>query len=291
MDAHAIPATGSAWPASLTAAGLGLADLGAAYLLLLISALAALAAFVAARRLLVISPNRGTREYGLYVAAVLTALVAATVLDNVLSPGPPVLPYAALPQLVILLAVHLAICQRQEPWRIALGAASVSGTILALGAANLAGAEVRLAPWLAALVLAGLLAMLWVRSIVTRRHYANARSIYVASKESGAAPPAAEGPWLGLPQGLGLVAASAVLALVNGVLRGSSLSAVPAASVLVETLMLLAVTAAVCAIPAAGYWLARRSWMPGLTRIVWLAWLVVGFAFTYGNFLMSLNRA
>ncbi len=291
MEALAIAAAGSAWPGSLASRGLGLADLGGAYLLFLTSALVALAVFVAARRLLVISPNRGARDYGLYVSAVLLALVAATVLDNQLSPVPPVLPYAVLPQLAILLAMHLSIGHRQEPWLVALGAASILGTIAALAAAELAGAEVHLAPWLAALVLTGLLAMLWVRSIVTRRHYANARSIYVASKEGAKAQSAPQAPWLGLPQWLALVAASIALALVNGVLRGSALTNVPAASVILETLTLLAATTAICALPAAGYWLARRSWVPGFTRIVWLVWLVVGFAFTYGNFLMSLSRA
>ena len=47
----------------------------------------------------------------------------------------------------------------------------------------------------------------------------------------------------------------------------------------------------VCAVPAAGYWVTRKAWMPELTRFVWLAWIVVGFALTYGNYLSSLARA
>jgi hypothetical protein len=31
--------------------------------------------------------------------------------------------------------------------------------------------------------------------------------------------------------------------------------------------------------------------MPELTRFVWLAWIVVGFALTYGNYLSSLAPA
>jgi hypothetical protein len=31
--------------------------------------------------------------------------------------------------------------------------------------------------------------------------------------------------------------------------------------------------------------------MPELTRFAWLVWLVVGFAYTYGNFLNGLDRA
>ena len=49
--------------------------------------------------------------------------------------------------------------------------------------------------------------------------------------------------------------------------------------------------AAVSAVPAASYWLARKTWMPELTRFAWLVWIVVGFAFTYGNYLNTLSRA
>jgi len=53
----------------------------------------------------------------------------------------------------------------------------------------------------------------------------------------------------------------------------------------------IVVTALVCAVPAVGYWLTRKAWMPELTRFAWLAWIVVGFAFTYGNYLNVLARA
>ena len=58
-----------------------------------------------------------------------------------------------------------------------------------------------------------------------------------------------------------------------------------------RSILLLGITALVSAIPAATYWLARHSWMPELTRFVWVVWLVVGFAFTYGNYLVSLGEA
>jgi hypothetical protein len=53
-------------------------------------------------------------------------------------------------------------------------------------------------------------------------------------------------------------------------------------------LLLLGVTTAVSAVPAASYWLMRKAWMPELTRLVWLAWMVIGFAFTYENYLTRL---
>ena len=43
--------------------------------------------------------------------------------------------------------------------------------------------------------------------------------------------------------------------------------------------------------PAVSYWLSRKAWMPELTRFVWLVWIVVGFVFTYGNYLTNLNKA
>jgi hypothetical protein len=74
-------------------------------------------------------------------------------------------------------------------------------------------------------------------------------------------------------------------------LRGSGLAEIPAVQVLGSSAFLLSVTALVCAVPAATYWLAHKHWMPELTRFAWLAWLVVGFAYTYGNFLNGLDRA
>lgn len=290
MHALAFADSGSAWHESLAAHHLDLASLGAAYLFSLLNGVFAAAAFVAARSLLVISPNRGCRDYGLYASAVLTALAVATVLDNSLSPAPPVLPYAALPHLGVLLLIHLWIYYRQEPWLVALGAASVAGAVPALAIADLAGLEPRTAHWLAVLVLVALLAVLWRSSVATKRGYANARSIYVGSKEHAAGTARPQAPWLGLPQWLALIAASLALAALNAVLRGTPLVEIPAATVAIETLTLLAVTSCVSAIPAGAYWLARHGWMPGLTRFVWLVWLVVGFAFTYGNFLLGLDR-
>ena len=97
-------------------------------------------------------------------------------------------------------------------------------------------------------------------------------------------------PWLGWPQWLALIAATVLLAVVNALLRGSAIAQIPALQVLLESVLVMIVTAAVCAVPATTYWLARRSWMPELTRFVWLVWIVVGFAFTYGNYLTTLDR-
>jgi hypothetical protein len=44
-------------------------------------------------------------------------------------------------------------------------------------------------------------------------------------------------------------------------------------------------------VPAVSYWIARKAWMPELTRFVWLAWIVVGFSLTYGNYLSNLAQA
>jgi hypothetical protein len=289
VNEHALPTVGAAWPGWLAGHGLDPAAFGVAYLFFLINAVLAAAVFVAARRLLVISPNVGTRDYGSFVSALLTALVVATVLDNELSPVPPVLPYAALPHLSVLLAMHLWIYYRQTPWLVALGGASAVGALVTLGAVALAGFPLGPAHGLSALLLAALLVMLWWRSVATRRSYANARSIYAASKEHAEQAAAAQAPWLGLPQWVALVGASLAVGVLNAVLRGSMITDVPAATVALESVTLLAITALVVAIPALSYWLARRSWMPGLTRFVWLVWLVVGFAFTYGNFLVSLD--
>jgi hypothetical protein len=98
-------------------------------------------------------------------------------------------------------------------------------------------------------------------------------------------------PWLGVPQWAALIAASLALGVANSLLRGRGLEEVPALEVAAESAVLLGLTALVCAVPAGFYWINRKVWMPELTRFVWLAWMVVGFALTYGNYLASLSLA
>ncbi len=272
--------------------GVDLNALGAAYLVTLATVAVTFAAFLAARSYLVISPNRAARDYGLYVSVALAVLLVAMGLENELLPYEAVtLQYVALPQLLILGAIHFAINRRQEPWLIALGGASLAGTTVVTAAAGLVTDIVRPAHWLALLLLAGLLGFLWRKSVSTKRGFVTAKSIYVASKETPDAELAPQKPWLGLPQWVALGAASMLLAIVNSLLRGSGLAQIPAVDVAIEAALLIAVTALVCCVPAASYWLARKSWMPELTRFVWLVWIVVSFAFTYGNYLSTFNKA
>ena len=275
----------------LQSRGITLAALGVAYLALLGNVVVAMAIFVAARTYLVITPNRAARDYGIYVAVLIATLLTATVLENELLPSESVtLAYVAVPHLVLLLIVHLWIAFRQEPWLIALGGAAAVGAAAVVAGFGLASDLPRPAHWIALALLATLFAFLWLKSVSTKRGFLEARSIYVASKERADPTIAPQKPWLGLPQWVALCAASVLLAAVNAILRGSALAQVPAVHVLVESTLVLAVTVLVCAVPAASYWLARRAWMPELTRFVWLVWLVVSFAFTYGNYLTSLDR-
>ena len=115
-------------------------------------------------------------------------------------------------------------------------------------------------------------------------------SIYVRSKENIDATPTPQKPWLGVPHFAALIVASVALAIANSLLRGRGIENIPAVDVVIESGVLMLVTAFVCAVPATGYWIARKAWMPELTRFAWLAWIVVGFAFTYGNYLTSLAK-
>src|SRR5690606_5292713 len=124
---------------------------------------------------------------------------------------------------------------------------------------------------LAAAALTGLLAFLWVRSISTKRAFRTASSIYAKSKERAEEPAEPQRPWLGLGQWVALGGASVVLAAFNSLLRGYGLAEIPAVQVLIESALLLGVTAVVSAVPAGLYWAARRTWMPELTRFAWLA--------------------
>jgi hypothetical protein len=139
------------------------------------------------------------------------------------------------------------------------------------------------------LLLAALLGFLWQKAVSTQRGFMTATSIYIGSKETPDASMSPQKPWLGLTQWAALIAASVALAVANSLLRGRGLEEIPAVEVVAESGLLLLVTALVCAVPAVGYWLTRKAWMPELTRFVWLAWIVVGFALTYGNYLGSLD--
>jgi hypothetical protein len=276
----------------LASRGLDLAALGGAYVALLATVALAAAAFASLRRWLLISPNRSARDYAIYVSVVLATLAIATVLENEsLPPGSATLQYAALPQLLLLMALHLWIWYRQEPWVVALGAAAASASITVAAVAGFTMDLLRPAHWVAAAVLALLLGVLWRKSVSTKRGFIKASSIYLASKETLDATMAPQRPWLGLVQWVALAGASLALAVGNALLRGSGIEQIPAVGVALESLLLIGVTGLVCAVPAASYWLARKTWMPELTRFVWLVWIVVSFAFTYGNFLDTLNRA
>jgi hypothetical protein len=271
--------------------GMDLVAFGGAYLVLLATLLVTAGAFFAVRHYLVLSPNRWARDYGLYVSLVLATLVIAIVLENELLPRrAATLHYVAIPQLLLLLGAHLAITYRPDPWLVALGgAATVATGVVALLGSPFAHL-LRPAYVVTWLMLSVLLVFLWRKSVSTKRGFATA-SIYIGSKETLEQAVGAQAPWLGWPQWVALVVASVALALCNSLLRGTGLEQVPALDVATGSALQMLVTAVVCAVPASYYWLARRKWMPELTRFVWLAWLVVGFAFTYGNYLTSLGPA
>ncbi len=270
--------------------GLDLATLGGAYLVVLATIVLTIAAFAAARQLLVISPNRGTRDYGIYASLALATLLVAIVLENESLPtGTATLHYATVPQLLLLLGVHLAVWYRQDPWLVALGGSAAAATVLVGALLGLTTSLIGPAYWVAFALLTALLVFLWRKAILTQRAFVTASSIYMSSKETLDVASAPQKPWLGLAQWAALIAASVSLAVANSLLRGRVLEDIPAVDVATDSGLLLLVTTVVCAVPAVSYWLARKAWMPELTRFVWLAWIVVGFALTYGNYLSSLT--
>jgi hypothetical protein len=277
--------------AALDHRGVSFASLGAAYLVFIASCIATAALFSAARKHLVVAPNRQSRNYALYVIALLFAVLTATALENELSAAAvPTLRYVAYPQILFLLALHVWVASRTEPWLIQLGASSLVGSALVAGTAAAATESFRIAHGAALLVIAVLLGFLWYGAISTKRAFVSAASIYVRSKENLGAAVAPQKPWLGAPHCAALVAASVALAIANSLLRGHGLEEIPAVDVAVESGGLMLATTLVCAVPATTYWLARKAWMPELTRFAWLAWIVVGFAFTYSNYLTSLAK-
>jgi len=278
--------------AALHNRGIDFAALGGAYLVFLASCVATAAVFFAARSYLVVAPNKQARDYGVYVCVVLLTLLIAAALENELLPGTvPTLHYVSYPQILILIALHVWVLYRPEPWIIELGASSIVASAAVAAAAAAATGSFRIAHAVTLLGFAALLGFLWYQAITTKRAFMTADSIYLRSKEDVDAPVAPQKPWLGLPHWAALGAGSVLLAVVNSLLRGRGFEQIPAVDVALESGLLMLVTALVCAIPAVSYWIARRAWMPELTRFVWLVWIVVGFALTYGNYLTSLSGA
>ena len=275
----------------LAAQGVDLAALGAAYLFILGNVIATAAVFTLSRGYLVITPNLAAKHYGLYVVVVLISFILATVLENELAAQQVnSLQYATIPHLLVLLVIHLRIYYDQEPWIVALGASGTVGAVLLVALTSLLTDQIQLAHWMTLILLLSLLGFLWYYSISTKRGFVTADSIYINSKELAKEVVAQQRPWLGLPQWVALTCASLMLTTLNAILRGISITEVPAIGILTESGMLLAITTLVCAVPALTYWLANKNWMPELTRFVWLVWLVVGFAFTYGNYLTGLRN-
>ncbi len=281
---------GLTWTQLLTERGVTMAALGVAYLFLVANATLATALFMICRSKLVISPNRASRDYGLSVAVLLVALLVAATLENQLSAAPATLPYAFFPHMLLLFVVHLWIYYRQEPWLIAMGVSATAAMVVLVVTLGYVGGHLRVAHWLTAVIAALLLIFVWLRAVTTKRAFVkSSATIYALSKETGEFTHVPQTPWLGLPQWVALVTASLALAMVNELLVGVGLADMPAVQVLGQAGLVLAITALISAIPAATYWLARKAWMPELTRFVWIVWLVVGFAFTYGNYLLSLQ--
>jgi hypothetical protein len=277
--------------AALHDRGVTFASLGAAYLIFLASCVVTAAVYCAARTQLVVAPNRQSRNYALYVIALLLTLLVATALENELSStAVPTLRYVAYPQILFLIAAHVWIAYRTEPKTIQLGASSLVGSALVAGAAAAATDSFSVAHGVTLLVILAVLGFLWYGAISTKRAFVTADSIYVRSKENIDAVVKPQRPWLGVPHCAALVGASVALAIANSLLRGRGIENIPAVDVALESGTLMLVTAFVCAVPATGYWIARKAWMPELTRFAWLAWIVVGFAFTYGNYLTSLAK-
>ena len=278
--------------ALLAERGIDLAALGAAYLILIATATLTVAVFCASRSLLVISPNRSSRDYSIYVTLTLAALLVAIVLENESLPsGSATLHYVVIPQLLALMGLHVWIWNRQEPWLVALAAAATAATTAVGALLSLTTELLGPAYVIALLLLCALLAFLWLKAISTQRAFVNASSIYLSSKEKPSSAKEPQKPWLGLSQWVALIVASVILGVANSLLRGRGLADIPAVEVAAESGLLLVLTALVCAVPAVGYWVTRKAWMPELTRFVWLAWIVVGFALTYGNYLSSLTLA
>jgi hypothetical protein len=277
---------------SLSLRGIGLAELGSSYLVFLGTLVCTVTLFLCSRSWLVVSPNRAAKHYGVYVATVLISVIVATALENELVPRAYVtLDYALMPQVLLLLLLHLSIYYAQEPRLIAVGASANLGSCITVAAAMLLAGRNHVSYWLIMGLLVALVAYLAHFSISTKRGFLKAQSIYASSKEHKDRRLAAQTPWLGLPQWVALVCASIALAAVNAALRGNGIADIPAVAVLAESTLLLSITTLVSALPALTYWLAHKHWMPELTRFVWLVWLVVGFAFTYGNFLSRLQQA
>jgi hypothetical protein len=276
----------------LSQRGLDAASLGLAYLLFIASVCLTVVLFMLSRMLVVVSPNRPARRYGLYVVMLLVSLIIAAVLENELVPAyAATLDYSMFPQLLVLLMLHLWIYYDQQPWLVSIGASAMLATAIAYSSTAALTGVLQLSHGLTLALLAGLLGYLWYNAVSTKRGFVSAKSIYIDSKEAMIERIVQQRPWLGLSQWVALACASIVVAMLNSILQGSGFSEVPATAVLGESILILVITGLVCAIPATTYWLAHKHWMPELTRFVWLVWVVVGFAFTYGNFLTSLDAA
>ncbi len=273
---------------ALRSRGIDLATLGVAYLVLLASVLATAATFIAARTHLVVSPNRFARDYGIYVSTVIATLLIAIVLENELLPlQPPALHVRGVAAAAA--ADGIAPVDRVPAGALGHRARRVVDRRVDRGCRRRGAARghrprgARHRAFRARVPRSGSCGS---RRFRRKRGVHEGLSIYIGRKKRSTPATTPQQPWLGLPQWVALLGASVLLAIANSLLRGRG----PRARFRPWTSQpnracCCSSPPLVCAVPAVSYWLTRKAWMPELTRFVWLVWIVVGFALTYGNYL------
>ena len=156
---------------TLAERGISPEALGIAYMFLVANAAFAGALFMVCRSELLISPNRASRSYALFMALLMGALLVAGALENELLPPATTLPYAIFPHILLLLIIHLWVYYRHEPWLIALGISSTAGLVLPVVALGFIGLGVRPAHWVIVGVATALLITVWMRACTTKRAF------------------------------------------------------------------------------------------------------------------------
>ena len=259
---------------------------GLAFAFLIASVLLAGIQYLYCRWQWVLTPSSISRKYSAALIILPSFYIISTVIENIfIGPGPDHLPYESIPQASLILFVHYLAYRSNEPASITMGMALVIATAaVAIAAYFIAGAQLRPAQWAAGATALILVAFTLIKTSCTKKAFLSGR--FTTELETDHTGPSNR--WsLSTGQYVALVVASLGVAVVAEMLKGVELHNLLALNILIYSVCILALTAAIVAIPAALHWLAAKRPLPDLDWVVWAVWLITSSSLLYLQHLMA----
>ncbi len=236
---------------------------------------------------IVLNPGAITRRYAVAVQLIGLLYVIASILENAISDnGTSNLPYESLPLIGFVIIVHY-LADREEQPAVLIFAFSLVIAIMAVGfvALSMGWVEIRPGQWVIGAVGAGMVGYTLAQTTRTKKSYIGRAAVERKVSMKRAIPGVRA--WLSVEQWVALAVASLVVAAVTQTLAGSSLLSVPARRIFYHMVVLLGGTLIIGLLYSGLHWLLSRRSAGELAWVLWMVWILIAFASTYGMFLVG----